>query len=70
MAVIFAYKFIYETYYVCGKQSTYNSAKNSNNKFYNFCHLTSSFVSISYMMSRGYLYKLNITIQMWLYNRY
>ena len=45
VAVIFVCKFIYEAYYVCGKQATYYSAKNSNNKFYNRCHASTSFRS-------------------------
>lgn len=57
MAVIFVHKSIYQAYYVSCKNTTYNSAKNSDNKFNNRCHLyPPPFVA-------RYLYKLNIAIQ-------
>ena len=39
VAVIFVCEFIYKAYYVSRKKTTYYSAKNSNNKFHNKCHL-------------------------------
>ena len=65
MAVIFVHLFIYKTYYVSSKYTT-NSSVNYSKNNYTCCHVIFSFVSISYMVSRGYLYKQNITVLTWL----
>ena len=39
MAVIFVVKSINQAYYVSCKKTTYYSAKNSDDKFHNRCHL-------------------------------
>lgn len=43
VAVIFVHKFIYKTRYVDCKQTAYNSANDTDDKFYNFNHVLPSF---------------------------